>query len=46
MGQGLKDEDGDVMFGEQKGRTLDSRNKVAVFDPDQVHATLPLEGER
>ena len=34
------------MYDGEPGYALDCRNKVASFDPDQVHATLPFQGER
>ena len=36
--------DGDVLYDGEPGYALDC--KVASFDPDQVHATLPFQGER
>ena len=42
----VKDPNGDRLFNGENGRVLACRNKIASFSPDQVHATLPSEGER
>ena len=42
----VKGPNGDRLFNGEKGRALECCNKIASFSPDQVHATMPFEGER